>query len=326
MEILKSFFNNPALFDGLLLGVPQTGIFSKNELKQFKTEYGNSKLFELDTHQLRTLIDENARKTGVQFDNGWVYGDRNTFSQKTLPSHWFYVHFSNKIYMSDGIEGSDTYFIGFFVSRTTICSFVEVIDLVTRYKIIIPHVIYHNGKWLHKTDTRSSVSSAILFAIDMINSYQTVIVDRTTEPKYNIKCQLWNKKKLVKTPSAYYKVSLKDKIIIEEDESETDTVCVRREKTFAYFVRGCDTHRIKTGNLPIDPVIEKQLRKDSRRKIFMSINELDEESKEILENRQIRMKEGQWVSILKTKRTSYIANSKDGKNPYIPSVHTNVTK
>lgn len=324
MEILKGYFDNVKLFDRLLLGVPNTGFFPKEELKTFKFEYGNSKLFELESDSVKRMILDHKLKPGQTKEDGWVYRDPSDIENIVLPSHWLYIHFNPKIPASNPNDGREVHFTSVFVSRTTICFFLEVTDIVTKAKISVPNIIYHKGKWTHIVEEQSQMISFILFSIDLINSYQTVVVDRTTEPKYNIKCQLWNKKRLVKTPSAYYKVSLRNNKIIEEDEEDDSRIRVGRQKNFAYFVRGCHVHRIKKGELPIDPTVEKQLKKDSRRKIFLSSDEIDEESLEVLQDHGIRVGDKEWVAILKTRRSSYIANSKDGKNPYIPSIHSNV--
>jgi hypothetical protein len=156
--------------------------------------------------------------------------------------------------------------------------------------------------------------------LQIINTFQKINIDlRTKKSQFDMNWIM--KKKKVEKPKAYYRVQLHSGTSILEDKELEDKFRIVREKTFAYFVRAHYKVRIIKGSLPLSEREEKFLRKDSRRRIFTSKDQVDSESWEILQRRQVQWNDNEWISILEYRVCGHIANSKDGKNPYIPSIH-----
>lgn len=184
----------------------------------------------------------------------------------------------------------------------------------------IPHLLYYKDEWLVNDDYWFiGAAMSIKMSMELINS-QTTIRYNGLNDKTFIRSQTKIFKKAKFKPREYYRVELKQTVIKEDSEAREATV--KSECNYAYDVRGHFCYRILTGDLPMDTKTEKYLKRDPRRKIFLSESELDEETNVELNKRGISMKDGQWLSVLKYWIEPHIANSKDGKNKYIPSIKT----
>ena len=227
-----------------------------------------------------------------------------------LPSKCMYI-------VSDNALMNVNEVVGFIVRHDLVISFVQTNIQGKLYPM--PLITYVNGEWIRggtndKWPTKTGIM--LLNVIEEINSLQVIKVNGITDKTFfRARDKIFKKSKV--KPLEYYTVSLQSRIISSSKNSSESQV----ERQYAYDVRGHNAYRILTGSIPIDPKIENYLKKDERRKIFYSSNELDDDSRELLLKRNIFIKENEWVSILKYWVEGYVANSKDGKNPYIPSIH-----
>lgn len=263
------------------------------------------------------------------------------FSTLHLPSKCLYVGFSNskvidikdKALVSiewNGLIGTLTSIqhLGFLLSKDFYIRVVEVSQEGSGSYLNFS-MEYYQGQWgeysanILDGQAALSLKDSILtasYVIEMINSYQTIVVNYQSDKSYRRNCDRYNKKKIVPNPPAFYRVDLKNLVLSQSEESDKLFRQVI-ERTYAYQVRGHYRHRITVGDLPIDPKVEKYLKKNTDRKIFYDRETIDQDHWDILTKRRIQVHPNQWVAVLKVWVDEYIANSKDGKNPYIPSIH-----
>jgi hypothetical protein len=117
-------------------------------------------------------------------------------------------------------------------------------------------------------------------------------------------------------PRPFYTVYIKDEML--DDFQREKTTKVRKKCEHQYSVRGTWVCRIARGPLPLDPKLEKQLRRDKRRKIF-TIDKPDPDTAEHLSKRGVTPKRvDEWMSVLLYWRSDHRRGPKDG--PYIPSI------
>lgn len=213
--------------------------------------------------------------------------------------------------------------LGYFISKEEIYGFsIQVNANGTDEKMYLSYV-YRDGEWLGDDKELNPEGFGLrqyvmTESLSIINGYLNTVIYKST---YKRQMKRNKRFKRFDMPSYYYTIDLKNRIVKKAESSTKGNTGKSFEKSYAYDVRGHYKCHIKTGELPIDPEIEKLLRKDPRRKIFMSPSEIDDEYRVILTKREYEIKEGYWYSILKTYYNGFIANSKGGKNPYIPSIH-----
>ncbi len=266
--------------------------------KQIANVFSQAKIYVVP--ELPSINDDDIDETIGPYDVGNI----------NLPSKHMYIVVDNATSLNNDI-------VGFLVGPELILCFIRIIvgdDI--QYGSL---VAYANGVWStgRNSDARCNKAGIkLLKVVEAINSLQVIKVNGVNDKSFfRIRDSIFKKSKI--KPLDYYTVTLQSRIVhSSKPSSESQT-----ERQYAYDVRGHHAHRILTGSLPIDPKIENYLKKDSRRKIFYSIVELDDDSRDLLLDRNIIVKEGEWVSILKYWISDHIANSKDGKNPYVPSIH-----
>lgn len=206
---------------------------------------------------------------------------------------------------------------GFIISKDIIITFVYM-TMMGR-KVTLPLLTYYKGEWMESENNskwNTKLGSLVLKTIEDINSHHCIKTNGITDPSFfRVRDRIFKGYKV--KPLDYYTVTVQSRVVSNADNSSI----ARTECNYAYDVRGHYVYRIMTGELPMDVKIEKYLKRDDRRKIFYSPNELDEESQRVLSERDITLVDGHWVSILKYWVDAYVANTKEGINPYIPSIH-----
>ncbi len=242
-------------------------------------------------------------------------------SSIVLPSPWTYIGFPEiESYTSEKLKN---YAYGIFISHDMI-SLIQKHIMDENVSLYIPEHLYYNRKWMpdmvnHGADVLDTIYS-LLRMLHFIDSFQTTIID-TRSAGFKLACNLIDKKRQIPRPKAYYRVTMKDGTRYLTDQEINDRLRIIREKTHAYFVKAHNRHRIMRGTLPMDEKMERWLRKDPKRKIFTSQDQIDPESLKILTKRGIFWRDGEWIALLPYRVHSHIANTKGGKNPYIPSIH-----
>lgn len=314
MNVLKQYFDAVKSFRA----AARRETISKRRIyyKEIVNQLERAQLYEIAV--LKT--EEFAKKIHERYKEKERFEAGNSFSLSNLelPASAVFIALDN-----DSYYFPDNHIKGLFISKTNVSLLCEV-KLPSGEFTVSMFTYISDNKWTELADTAERSNEAIKFSVMMmilsvimvINSYETITVNRIN---YQKKVKQMKNIKDIKIPLKYHIVNLSSSII--NNSIKIDGLIKRVvEKSYAYDVRGHYKCHIKTGELPIDPEIEKRLRKDPRRKIFMNPSEMDDDSREILTKREYEIKEGYWYSVLKTYYHGFIANSKGGKNPYIPSI------
>lgn len=165
--------------------------------------------------------------------------------------------------------------------------------------------------------------------IEWINDHQTVIEEATRSFDYRRKFKKESAKLIKKPiPPPFYTVHMKDQQIDEEEWLERfrrrlDSK-IRQAPQHQYDVRGHRVVRYQRGLLPLDPRLEKQLRHDPRRKIFITDKVDSETAAQLAKRRVLPKRVDEWMAVLIYWKHDHRRGPKDG--PYIPSVRKSARK
>ncbi len=182
----------------------------------------------------------------------------------------------------------------------------------------------HNGSWNTNDAALTSSPFIIRWLVDWINDHQTCVQDSTMSfgyrRDYKKLAKRWRFKKAI--PSPYYTVYIKDEMIDEDawlkKLRQRQSLRPRRSPQHQYDVRGTWVCRYMRGPLPLTRKLERQLRRDKRRKIFTDYNP-DVDTSIHMAKRGIKPKgKNEWLAILIYWRSDHRRGPDEG--PYIPSV------
>jgi len=164
----------------------------------------------------------------------------------------------------------------------------------------------------------------VKWLIDWINDHQTCVKEGTKSFGYRREYKKIAKRFEIKKPipAPYYTVYIKDELIDEEawmrKLRQKLSLKPRKSPQHQYDVRGAWVCRYLRGPLPLDPRLEKRLRRDKRRKLFIE-EQPDIDTVVHMAKRGIPPKrKDEWLAILLYWRSDHRRGPTDG--PYIPSV------
>lgn len=314
---------HPVVIDYLHLCLSVNASEDKEELKSLADALDAARVYELSHEkfqafstsiQYEQFVDDLKAKFANVSDADRYIVDTFRFSDLEPPHPYMYIGFIDPPGFMTGSRRD--LMQGFILSDTAI----YMNALHTDTKQLYTFRVYRDCTW--QIDDNASIANTLLFIkvlLLYINSFNTVVVNQSTDRSFNRTCETVNIANHVRNPPCYYTVGLKRNVKVDAVKILNK---LRRECTYAYDVRGHRVHRIHIGTLPIDPKTEVYLKKDERRKIFYSPEDIDKDTRALLTERGYDIQEGEWVSVLVVQRKGHIANLKGGKNPYIPSVHT----
>jgi hypothetical protein len=170
--------------------------------------------------------------------------------------------------------------------------------------------------WTKPSEVLANISMLKLVehAADILNTYR--VATRGLRRHY-IKPKRDGLKSL-HIPEDYYIIELAAGIY---DVRGASTATTHLPAAYAYDVKAKDQYRARIGTLPIDSEKFKALIEDPRRVIYFSLAYVSEEHLKVLKAKGLTPGHNHWIAILKYRCKSYVANSKGGTNPYVPSIH-----
>jgi hypothetical protein len=185
-----------------------------------------------------------------------------------------------------------------------------------------------NGKW--QPDLITATPFIVNWLIEWVNDHQTCVQEGTSSfgyrHDYKKICKRWKIKKPI--PAPYYTVYIKDELIDQEawlrKLRKRQSMRPRRSPQHQYDVRGSWVCRITRGPLPLDPKLEKQLRRDRRRKIFTHERPDADTAQHLLKRGISPKRVDEWIAVLLYWRTDHRRGPEDG--PHIPSIRKSARK
>jgi len=317
MLVLEDFFNHVKIANKKYKHYNGVDV---NDYKDYLKSFDDAMLFEIDYEVIR----EDLNNIYSELDRMSIkdkqlaimnYIDSFPVEQLNLPCKSTYITVKNIEYIPE------------LDVRNGFTSMLITHDLIAIYNYSsdhpgtkADHIYYQYGIWY--TNNLLLTHMVLINAkvcLDVINSYRPIISNHLNIKNYRPKCNLLNKKRLTKTPNQFYVINVNNSLKNHAPSSEVNKRC-SYEKSYAYQVMGHFKYRIMVGDLPMEDKVRKYLTKNPNRKIITKPSDLDDKYRKILNDRQIEYKEGQWMSIVECHVESYIANSKNGKNKFIPSV------
>lgn len=185
-----------------------------------------------------------------------------------------------------------------------------------------------DGRWNPTVVT--STPFIVTWLIDWVNDHQTCVQEGTSSFSYRHDYKKISKRWQVKRPipAPYYTVYIKDELIDQEAWLKKlrarQSVRPRKSPQHQYDVRGSWVCRFMRGPLPLDPKLEKRLRRDKRRRIFTH-QRLDADTAQHMLKRGIAPKRvDEWLSVLLYWRQDHKKGPMDG--PYVPSIRKSARK
>jgi len=156
--------------------------------------------------------------------------------------------------------------------------------------------------------------------VEWVNSHQTTITEDTRSfsyrRHYKKRGSEFGMSKPI--PKPYYTVYIKDEMLTDFSKKKQEQQLIRKKCEHQYDVRGTWVCRITRGSLPIDPKVEKELRSDKRRKLFIT-EKPDSETAAHLAKRGVSPKRvDEWLAVLVYWRSDHKRGPAGG--PYIPSI------
>jgi hypothetical protein len=206
---------------------------------------------------------------------------------------------------------------GFLVSESESTSFVTIANTEDKSGLMI-HGERMMGHWC-SPDTLSPW--IISWLIEWINGHQTTIEEHTG--KFSYRRSYKKKAGRFATPSRipkpYYSIYMKDKKVQEDWVKRLSRALKKRRKQeHRSEVRGHLVLRYMRGSLPLDPKLEKRLRRDKRRKVF-TVTKPDPETAFELAKRGIAPKQiNEWIAVLIYYRKDFIRGPEGA--PLIPAI------
>lgn len=206
--------------------------------------------------------------------------------------------------------------VGHLVAETTVttCLGIRLVNGRQIYGYLVEH---KNKEWLMPYTLAPWIVSAL---IDWINEHQTVVQDDSRLPSYMrvVKKALKEFRQARDAPPPYYTVYMRDLVI---NKSVRKTFSSRFKKiidwSHRWEVRGHYMVRIKRGAIPIDPKLDKVLRKRKYQVYTEENPPFDTWQK--LEARGVPLKRAnEWLAVLVSFRQDFVKGPED--KPLVPSV------
>ncbi len=242
-----------------------------------------------------------------------------------MPFQYMYFGFDNIDQELEDVQLKATIPAGVLVTRSNVYLQLTKKLAPAKYLTIFASIV-ENGVFRIDNDYESSIAAhfayfrfikRLIALIEYINHCGTIIMEDMTMFSNKRIAQNITKKLRIKKPipKAFYKVIVQHCIIDEKPKQGEG----QWKLSYRFGVRGHNVTRLMSGDLPIDPKVEKYLMKDVRRKIIRTASDIDEETTKILLERNIKYIEGTWLSVLVIWRHSFIKGPKDA--PFVKSVH-----
>lgn len=262
-----------------------------------------------------------------------------------MPFEKLYFAFDRPLQMDDdeadgyGFGGVPVWTYAFTVTRDEVymmaiiedlrrqSSAISVIPIRSSADILASHYSKLRDTWLRE-DARenqwcvlgSMCQFIIPWFVEWVNSHQKTITEDTRSFSYRRHFKKRGSEFGVSKPipRPYYTVYIKDEMLTEFSRDKKQQQLIRKKCEHQYDVRGTWVCRIARGPLPIDPKVEKKLRRDKRRKLFIT-ERPDAETAMHLAKRGVAPKRvDEWLAVLVYWRSDHKRGPEDG--PYIPSI------
>jgi hypothetical protein len=183
-----------------------------------------------------------------------------------------------------------------------------------------------NGEWTHPLTLAPWFVNALA---EWVNDHKVVSVEEVPRTiGFKRMCERVNKKRARvarPVPPHYYAVTMRDQLIMEED---FDKRFPKRRSHMVidwqhrWLVTAHDRIRVKRGPLPLDPKVEKDLRRPrqgskNRYLVFKDSHPQGELAKELWRRGVKPKREDEWMAVLVSRITDYVKGPDD--KPLIPS-------
>jgi hypothetical protein len=165
----------------------------------------------------------------------------------------------------------------------------------------------------------------ITWMVEWINEHQVTIEDKTCSFSYRNSYKKASKKlKMHSIPPPYYIITMREDLLHAKEQKVMTTPRKHWELQYRHDVRGCTNCRIMRGPLPLDPQLEKLLRRDKRRKIFTDTLPDEETARELAKRRVSPKHKDEWMAVLLYWRKDHLKGPKDA--PFIPAIRRSSRK
>jgi len=181
---------------------------------------------------------------------------------------------------------------------------------------ILPFTDRKGDEWVRPATLMPWV---VTWIVEWINDHQVTIEERTKSFGYRNRYKKSAKRmKLQHIPAPYYTITMHEDILQEKQRQVLSAPRRHWELRYRHDVRGSTNCRIMRGPLPLDPKLEKQLRRDKRRKIFTDQWPDSETAKELAKRGVAPKKRDEWMSVLLFWRKDHIKGPRNA--PFIPAI------
>ncbi len=182
-----------------------------------------------------------------------------------------------------------------------------------------------NGEWTHPLTLAPWVTNALA---DWVNDHKVVSVEEVPRTLgFKRMCERLNKKRSRvprPVPPHYYAVTMRDQLIMEEDFDRRFPMSSRAviDWQHRWLVTAHDRIRVKRGPLPMDPQVEKKLRKPrpgsgNSYLIFKDSHPQSDLAKELWRRGVKPKRDDEWMAVLVSRIGDYVKGPED--RPLIPS-------
>lgn len=159
----------------------------------------------------------------------------------------------------------------------------------------------------------------VTWMVDWINDHQVTIEEKTGSFRYRDHYKKATKRlKVQHIPSPYYVITMREDLLHEKERQVMSAPRKHWELQYRHDVRGCNNCRIMRGPLPLDPKLERMLRRDKRRKIYTTELPDAETSKELMKRGISPKHRDEWLAVLLYWRKDHIKGPPDA--PFIPAI------
>jgi len=315
----------------VLLG--ETEIFKDEELDILRETFNNSKIIYLDLElpdihekmkfEEPTVIDQGLLLLNSEPDLDIDQTETNKIIDftvpKDLPFQHTYIMLSGHIPVK--VNDNSEHIIAYLINTAGYIYSIGMLNVkefrVPTFDLIIKENVFNQALILEKFKIDNQIISKLITAIKVCNILTTYHYDKKSTKDSKLRFESIKNKidRKSKVPDDYYIINLDSNLKLEQSHRTGGS----KNYSFRHDVRGCWVHRILRGQLPISKYINKP---NDNRSIYTDPDQIPEETRRFLIDKNIIMQKGEWISILKYWRNDHIRGPEN--KPYIPATRVTV--
>lgn len=181
---------------------------------------------------------------------------------------------------------------------------------------IVVYPVFFNHEWLNPMDLNPWVLNMV---VQLVTKQQRFVIERPLSFEQRLKLRHVKRGKLsAPIPQPYYVITLRDQVIDETLESESNSLHKRTfEYSYRFDVQGHERCKIRRGSLPLEPKLAAKL--EARGYQVFTVSAMPAEHLERLGRREIAPKRpDEWLAIKVRWVEDYQKGPKDA--PYVPAI------